>query len=85
MKKNKTSVKHYTYDVLVSFKMQFTFSEKEVQSSEEEDKNVFDPSDEALTHLEKELKEFLSQKYPVDEIEAWVDFDGFLGANESSD
>ena len=82
---SKTPEKYYTYNVSVSFDMQFTFNEKDVQPSDGGDENDFDPSDQALLDLEKELEDYLSQNYSIDEIEAWANFDNLLGVNEIDD
>lgn len=83
--KSKIPVKHYTYSVSVSFETQFTFSEKDVQPADGGGENDFDPSDQALAGLEKELEDHLKQHFYVDKIEAWADFDNLLGVDELSD
>jgi hypothetical protein len=42
--KSKTPEKHYSYNVFVSFTMQFTFSEKNVEPAHGIDENVFEPT-----------------------------------------
>jgi len=74
--------KSYTFTVSVSFEMEFTFRESEVQPAEEGGENDIDPTDEALADLESELKEYLSQEYPIEKIEAFADFDSLLGVDE---
>jgi phage gp36-like protein len=75
----------YTYNVSVTFNMQFTFNEKEVQPSSESgeggDSDEFDPTDKALADLEQEIKEYLSERYPVKDVEAFADSDELLGVN----
>ena len=72
----------YTFDVSFSFSMQFTFTEKEVQPSEEGGENDVDPTDEALAELEQEIKEYLSEQYSVSGFEIFADFDSLLGVEE---
>jgi hypothetical protein len=74
--------KFYTYSVSVSFDMQYTFGEDEIQQAEEGGKNDFDPTDKALADLESELKEYLSQNYCIRSIEAFTDFDSLLGISD---
>ena len=85
--KSKESEKYYTYRVSVSFNLQYTFKENEVQSAEGEggDENDFEPTDEALIELEKEIEEYLLENYPVDTVEAWAEVDDLLGVNEKPD
>lgn len=75
------SEKSFTFLVTVSFDMQHTFSQHEVQQAEEGRQNDFEPKDEVIAELEHELKEFLSKQYPIDNIEAFVDFDSLLGVH----
>lgn len=70
--------KFYTFNVSVSFEMQFTFGEKEVQPAEEGGENDFEPTEKALADLEKELNEYLSQNYIIDKLESVTDFDSLL-------
>jgi hypothetical protein len=74
--------KHYTYNLTVSFRMQYTFPEEEVEPSEEGDTEDRDPSQCALNRLEDELREYLRQNYVADNVEAWGDFDDLLGINK---
>jgi len=74
--------KHYTYNLSVSFRMQFTFTEDEVKPSEEGGPKDRDPSSRSLENLEKELGEYLGQNYAVDDVEVWGDFDELLGIDE---
>lgn len=74
--------KHYTYNLLVTFRMQFTFTDDEVEPSEEGGPEDRDPSQRALENLEKELHEQLRQNYTVDDMEVSGDFDDLLGIDE---
>jgi hypothetical protein len=75
--------KHYTYNLSVSFRMQFTFTENEVEPSEDGGPKDRDPSQRALENLEEELREHLRQHYTVDDIEVSGDFDDLLGIDEA--
>jgi len=74
--------KLFTYKVIVSFEMQFTFAESEVEQSDEGSDGDLSPTDAALESLEKELQECLGQNYYVEKIEARTDFDDLLGVLE---
>jgi len=71
----------YTYEVHVSVRLQHTFTEAEVEPSEEGGDGDMDPTDEALTKLEQELEEHLLEEYTVTGVEAWADFDNLLGVS----
>ena len=73
--------KLYTYNVLVSFQMQYTFREDEVEHAEEGDERDLDPTGEAIANLEEELTEYLGQNYAVEKVDAFADF--LLGVVES--
>lgn len=78
--------KHFTYKVSVSFDMQFTFGESEVEQSDEGDEGDMSPMDKALEALGNEIKECLSQQFcPIENMEAWTDFDHLLGVDKSDD
>ena len=75
--------KHFTYNVSVSFQMQFTFSESEVEQSDEGGKGDMSPTDAALEALGKEIAEHLGEHFGgVEKVEAWADFDELLGVEE---
>ena len=65
--------------------MQYTFAEKEVQpasaSGEGGGDDVFDPTDKALADLAQEIEEYLSENYPVKEVDAFADSDSLLGTS----
>jgi hypothetical protein len=73
------SKKLYTFNVSFSFEMQFTFPSSDVQPAEEGGKNDFDPTDKAITALEKEVENYLAQVYPVTNVQAFADFDSLIG------
>ena len=75
--------KHFTYNVSVSFKMQFTFSESEVEQSDEGNEGDMSPTDAALEALDKEIAECLGEHFAgVKKVDAWADFDELLGVSE---
>ena len=79
-KKRPKEPRHYTFSVLISFQMQYTFTEDEVERDVETD-NGYEPTEKAFSELEDELKEYLSQNYPIMSIEAYADSDDLLGIN----
>lgn len=75
--------RHFTYSVGVSFQMQFTFSESEVEQSDEGDEGDMSPTETALESLGKEIAECLGEHFGgVEKVEAWTDFDDLLGVAE---
>lgn len=83
--KRKPNVERFfTYNVSVSFDMQYTFEESEIQPSEEGAEGDYDPSDEAIANLEKELTEYLRQAYSADNMDVFADFDSLLGVVENA-
>jgi len=81
-----TEERLYTYNVSVSFDMQYTFTEKEVQPASESGEgggsDETDPTEEALAALGHEIQECLSdlsENYIVGEVEAFADSDSLLG------
>lgn len=74
--------KNYTFQVFCSFKMQYTFAEDEVARDPGGDETDFEPKDEALEALELELNELLSSNYPVSDVDASADSNGFIGMTE---
>jgi hypothetical protein len=54
--------------------MQYTFTSDEVQPDPGGDETDFEPKDEALEALERELEGYLSENYPVTDVDApsWV-------------
>jgi len=75
--------KHFTYIVACSFKMQFTFTDSEVEQSDEGDGGDMSPTDAAMEALCKEIEECLGRHFgDVEKVEAWADFDDLLGVDE---
>jgi hypothetical protein len=68
--------------VVVSFEMQFTFPESEVEQSDEAHDGDMSPTDTALESLEKEFHECLSQIYYVQTIELCSDSKDLMGVPE---
>ena len=71
--------KLYTYKVLCSFEMQFTFTEDEVVQDDGGNDGEMEPSDDALIALQEEISEELSQHWIVDKVDAYAEFDNLLG------
>jgi hypothetical protein len=46
------------------------------------DETDFEPRDEALQALERELDQYSSENYPVTDVDASADSDSFLGMDE---
>jgi hypothetical protein len=77
-----TIERYHTFTVSVDFKIQFTFTEKDVELSEEGGEDNIDPTDKALAELEQEITEYLSNNYVVSGVNAYADFDSLLGTDE---
>ena len=80
MTKKKTAP-HYTFYVSCSFRMQYTFTEKEVQADPGGNEKDFEPTDEALRALEQDLADHLGQNYTVTDVQADADSDSLLGVD----
>ena len=77
-------MKHYTFDVVCSFSMQFTFTDQQVQQDADGNEGDFEPTDAALVLLAAELKEYLQQTYPADKVDIFTDSDSMLGVDIDS-
>lgn len=75
-------MKHYTFNLVCSFTMQFTFPEREVQQDADGADGDVEPTDAALAQVETELKEHLQQIFPVDKVEIFADSDNLLGVDD---
>jgi hypothetical protein len=75
----KKTARLYTFYVSCSFRMQFTFTDKDVQPEPGGTKRDFEPTDEALRALEQELAEHLGQNYAVSDVEVDADSDSLIG------
>ena len=62
--------KIYTYEMICSFTVQYSFSETEVGQDPEGGAGDCIPTDKALRDLEEELSETLGQNYLVSDMEA---------------
>ena len=74
--------KSYTYRLICSFEMPYSFSEDEVIEADGGDENDLDPTDEVLINLQNELKEHLLEKWSVEKVDVDADFDDLLGIEE---
>lgn len=68
-------MKHYTFEVHVSFKMQYTFTKAEIVPDSEGADGAVEPTSEALRMLEEALQMCLGKDYVVQELEASTDAD----------
>jgi hypothetical protein len=71
--------KIYTYDVICSFNLQYSFTESEVEPDPEGGKSDFIPTDEAIRNLEKVLTEAIGFNFSVTNLQADVESDQLLG------
>lgn len=73
----------FNYTVSVSFEIQCSFDESEVEQSEEGGEGDLSPTEAALAALAESVGEHLATRFGgVDKLEAWVDFDDLLGVVE---
>jgi hypothetical protein len=77
-------MKHYTFNVVCSFTMQFTFTEYEVQPGSDGSESDVVPLDSELTKIEVELRNLLSQHYSVGEVDLYAGSDALLGIENDS-
>ena len=69
----------YTFNLVCSFELQYTFSESEVElDSGSDSEKDFCPTDAALQALAREMTEVLGQNWPVCSFEAHADSDSLL-------
>lgn len=74
--------KSYVFHVYCTFKMQYTFNEDEVHRDPGGDKTDFEPNDEALEALDRELEEYLSENYVVSDVDSSADSQSFIALEE---
>ena len=74
--------KIYTYRVLCSFELQYSFNESEVERDWDGDETDFSPTDEAISALEQELLQTLQNNYVVESVDARTEFSLILGAED---
>ncbi len=78
------SGEYFTYNVSVSFELQHTFHESEVQPAAEGDEHDREPTERSLSKLKSELEEYLSNNYTISDLDVSADFESFLGKIEIS-
>lgn len=78
-KSHKASGRLYTFTVMCSFNIEYTFNESEVEQDPGGDVGEFQPTDKALRNLEKDLNKVIGQHYPVTQLSADAESDQFLG------
>jgi hypothetical protein len=69
----------YTYDVVCTFSLQYSFRESEVEQDPEGAEGDLQPREDALTALENELTEVIMQNYVVTEMTAEAESDNLIG------
>ena len=74
--------KSYIFRVHCTFTMQYTFNEDEVQRDPGGDETDFEPKDEALEALEREMEQHLSGIYSVSDVDASADSNSLLAIEE---
>jgi len=72
----------YTYKVSFNFDMQFTFAASEVHPIREGGVNELQPAEEVLVDLLEEVRDYLSERYAICDIDATADFDALLGVTK---
>jgi hypothetical protein len=77
-------MKHYTFNFVCSFSLQFTVPEKDVEQEPSSPDGMFQPTEGALIRLQQELKEYLQGDYAVDNVEVYADSDSLLGTDDFS-
>ncbi len=78
----KPAKKIYTYKVICSFNVQFSFTESEVEPDPGGAKGDFNPTDKALRALKEELRDTLGYNYAVSEVEAYAESNELLGVTK---
>ena len=73
--------KLYTFRVLCSFEIQYTFTESEVEPDPGGDEGDFCPTDAAIKALEQELRDLIQQNHAVSAFEAYAESDELLDAS----
>jgi hypothetical protein len=72
----------YTYNVICSFNLQYSFTESEVEQDPGGDEGDFNPTDKAIRTLEKDLQETLGHNYAITKFEAYAESDELLGISD---
>ena len=69
--------------MICSFNLQYSFTESEVEQDPGGDEGDFNPTDEAIQTLEKDLQKTLGDDYVITKFEAYVESDELLGISDS--
>ncbi len=78
-------MKHYTFKVICSFSMQYTFTEDEVETDNDVGESCFEPTYTAQQRLAGELRELIGNHYALnDDIEICAESDDLLGVDDDS-
>ena len=78
-------MKIYTYELLASVKVEYSFPESEVVQEPDGSDGDMIPTDTALRDLEQFLLETLSLEFAINSVELHVDSDNFLGTSPAGD
>jgi hypothetical protein len=79
---NNSTKKIYTFRVQCSFELECSFTEDEVEPEPGGTDEDFNPTDEAILTLEKELREALGANYHVTSLEAFAESDELIGISD---
>jgi hypothetical protein len=78
-------MKHYTYEVICSFTMQYTFTADEVEQGDGTDPGEFEPTETALAALREEVREHLQLEFfGVDDLNIEAETDNLLGIEDDT-
>lgn len=78
----RASKKIYTYRVICSFALQYSFTEAEVEKDPGGNESDLQPTEEAIRSLEKDLIETLGQNYAISDFETYAESDELLGISD---
>jgi len=74
--------RYYTYSVLCSFNLQYTFTESQVESDLGSGAADLIPTDKALRNLAKELTKLLGSNYAISDLDVNAESDDLMGVAE---
>jgi hypothetical protein len=78
-------MEHYAFTVVGSFKMQYTYSDQEVQPDADGNDADVEPTEEAQRQLEGRLTECLGREFALmGNVEVFADSDALLGVDDDS-
>jgi len=74
--------KIYTFRVQCSFELEYSFTEDEVERDPGGSEEDFNPKEDAILTLEKNLREALEANYHVTSLEAYAESDELIGISD---